>query len=255
MRVRKHLDGCPLCRSELFALERIHDTKRILEDVHAPDGPVLGMMGAVRRIFGRMSVLPYRPLWLLVIAGCAVFIYINLLAPHRDIEIENIEKSLPPPSAPVSAPISTPAPAPVAAAPAPAAAAPPPAEKHSPTVVASEPLVVTITLNSEHTVDEVNEVLQGYSQFKKKAFSESVHEISGALGHDEFLELSRRIKPAGKVSYSRKKLSSFPAAQPIPLVMKLKSAPRPVQQIPSEPAPPEAGADTPSAPEPSQAAP
>jgi hypothetical protein len=266
IRVRKHLDGCPLCRSELFALERIDDTKRILEDVHAPDGPVLGMMEAVRRIFRSLRVLLYRPLWLLVITGCAVFVYFNLLVPHRDVEIENIEKSLPPPSAPVSAQVPTSAPAPAAAAPAPtpaktavAAASAPSVkpEKHPPTVGASDPLVVIITLNSETTAEEVNEVLHGYSQFKRKAFSESVREISGTLAYDEFLELARGIEPAGKVSYDRKKLSSFPEAQPIPIVMKLKSAPRPVQRIPSAPAPSEASAGTPSAPapEPTQAAP
>jgi hypothetical protein len=265
IRVRKHINGCPLCRSELFALERIDDTRRILEDVHAPDGPVLGMMGAVRRIFRSLRVLPYRPLWLLVITGFAVFVYINLLAPHRDIEIENIEKSLPPSSAPVSAQVPTSAPARAAAAPAPtpaktvvvASAPPGKPEKHPPTVGASDPLVVIITLNSETTAEEVNEVLHGYSQFKRRAFSESVHEISGTLEYDEFLELARRIEPAGTVSYNRKKLSSFPEAQPIPFVMKLKSASRPVQRIPSEPAPPEASAGTPStpAPEPSQASP
>jgi len=262
VRIKRHLNGCPVCRSEFQALERIADTQRLLRDVHEQEGTVQRLKGGARTI-SRLTVLFYRPLWLLLIAGAAVLVYINLVAPRqRDVEIENIEKTIPPPavvSAPAATPEPVPQPAPAASiaapAPTPAARPEPKAAKPAQTpqqapAAALDPLVVIITPSSENADGRVNEVLRGYGQFRKKRFSESVREISGALAADELLEFFGRIERAGKVSYSRKRFSSFPASQPIPFVMKMKPAARPPDRTPAAPSPAEIGTDTQPAPRP-----
>ncbi len=261
IKITRHLNSCPVCRSEFQSLEHIDDTRQLLDDVNSGGGALQLLKGGAQA-FGRLKVLFYRPLWLLVIAGTAVFIYIKVIVPgQRDIEIENIEKTVP--AAVVSAVAPTPSPIPTAT---PSSAAsqhtPASSQKGAPVsapapAAAVEPLIVVITPKDETTTGEVNALLRGYDQFKNKSFSGSVHQVSGALVQGEFLGLFRTIEGFGKVSYNRKKFASFPPSQPIPFVMKMKSPIRPTESSSSAPSPATDAvpSDRPTEPDSSQAAP
>ena len=51
-----------------------------------------------------LKVLIYRPLWMVLLLGGFTLLYVNLVAPRHDVEIENIEKTSPPPAPVGSAP-------------------------------------------------------------------------------------------------------------------------------------------------------
>ncbi len=113
VKIARHLNACPVCRSEFQALKKVADTKQLLRDITPPQG--LARMKEGVTLLAKLRLLVYRPLWLLGIVGFGVLIYLNLIAPGRhDLEIENLEKSVP-----VTAPAGTEPPA----APAPATAA------------------------------------------------------------------------------------------------------------------------------------
>jgi len=61
-------------------------------------------------------------------------------------------------------------------------------------------------------------------------FSDTVKEISGSLTAKELLTFFNRIENAGNVNYSRTRLESFPAAAPVPFIMRLKTEQRPVER-------------------------
>ncbi len=232
IRISRHLAGCPLCRSEYQALQKITDTRRLLQNVHSGDG-IGDHLRAGSAILGRLKVLLYRPLWLIAIAGALTLLYLNVIAPQRrDIEIENIEKQLPPAAPKASAPLPSAAPVTAESVTAQAPAQPGSAAAPGKHAVV-EPLVVEITPLNDRAAGRVNELIRGSEQFKKKKFSESVHEISGALSQEEFVEFFGRIEQAAKVTYNRKKALSYPSSQPIPFVMKMKPAPRPAERRPS----------------------
>ncbi len=77
--------------------------------------------------------------------------------------------------------------------------------------------------------------MRGHGQLRKMSFSQSVRQISGDLTPAELLVFFNRIEKAGKVSYSRKRFQSFPAAQPIPFVMKIKRTPMIAEQQSTKP--------------------
>ena len=245
IRIERHLKSCSVCSSEFQALKRVAETRELIRDITPPEGVVQRVKEGVSGL-SKLRVLLYRPLWIAVIIGVAALVYVNMVAPkRRDVEIENIEKNLPP-AAPAAAPLAsaltvTQAPA---AAPAPAPA--------------REPLAISITPENEQAaIRRINEALRGHRAFKKMKFSDTVRELSGSLTQEELLALFDSIGTAGKVSYSRKRLDSFPGAEPIPVVMKLKPAPpSAVHQATPPPAstpPAPRPAETPTAASPSSA--
>lgn len=239
VRIARHLNACPVCRSEFQALKKVADTKQLIKDITPPEGFGQRIKNG---FFGlrKLKLLLYRPLWVVAIIGAGTLLYINIIAPsQRDIEIENIEKSLPPSATMASAPTMTPAdgqalPAPVART------AAEPAASASPSVVAApaaDPLVITITPeNNEAALQQINDVMQGQGQLGKTRFSRTVRKVSGSLSAQELLAFFKRIEGSGKVSYSRKRFESFPSAQLIPFVMKMNRAPKMAEQ-PSSPGP------------------
>jgi hypothetical protein len=235
-RVERHLKSCVVCSSEYQALKKNNETRQILKDVAPPEGLVkAGVSG-----LAKLQKLFYRPLWVAAIIGIAVVVFINVTQRPRDLEIENLEKSLPPvpasSSSIASAPATTLISLPAQTAPVHAAAAPQPAPV--PEAAAAEPLVIAITPEDEQAaIRRINEVMRGHGSLHRLRFTDTVREISGSLTAKELLTFFNRIETVGKVSYSRKRFESFPAARPIPFVMKLKPAPRIVVQ-PSTPTAP-----------------
>jgi hypothetical protein len=219
IRIARHLNACALCRSEFQALKKVADTKQLLRDITPPEGLGRRMKAGLSGLLG-LKVLLYRPLWLAAILAAGALVYINLIMPNqRDIEIENIEKSLPS-SQLSSAPTDTQTPSSrVWRAPG--------EPKTNASGSQGEPLMITITAENQKTAMRViNEVMEGQSQLGKIKFSDTARAISGTLTAKDLLTFLGSIEQAGKVSYSRKRFESFPPAQPIPFVMKMKQAPK-----------------------------
>ncbi len=238
IRIARHLNICPVCRSEFQSIKKVADTKQLLKDITPPEGLGQQVKAAVSRL-ARLKVLLYRPLWLIGIIGLGVVVYINIIAPiQRDVEIENIEKSLPPALPVASSPTVTPV-----AAPAQQAAVQQPASKTTPSAPAVDPLVITISPATENAVRRINEVMRGHGQLSKMKFSDSVREISGNLTAKELLTFFNRIEQAGKVAYSRARFESFPTAQPIPFLIKMKNPPKVQHPGQAEYKPPEAAGE------------
>ncbi len=220
VRIARHLNACPVCRSEFQAFRKVADTKQLLKDITPPEG--LARMKSGFFVLAKLRLLLYRPLWLAGIIGVAVLVYINLIAHKPDVEIENLEKSVPASAAVASAPTVTP----VASASVPhPVASQPTGSRPGPAAPAVEPLVITIAPRSQAAIRQINEVMRGHGQLRKMKFSDTIREISGDLTARELSTFFSRIEPAGKISYSRKRFESFPAAQPIPFVVKMKPAP------------------------------
>ncbi len=221
VRIARHLNACPLCRSEFQALKKVADTKQLLRDITPPEG--LARMKAGFFVLAKLRLLLYRPLWLAGIIGAAVLVYINVISANRhDVEIENLEKSVPPSAVVASAPTVTPAT--TAAAPH-AAATQPTGTRTAAQAPAVEPLVITISPRNRAAIRQINEAMRGHAQLRKMKFSDAVSEISGDLTAKELSAFFTRIEEAGKVSYSRKRFESFPAAEPIPFIVKMKPVP------------------------------
>lgn len=232
VRIARHLNACPVCRSEFQALKKVADTKQLLKDITPPE--TLGQrlkLGV--SVLSRLKLLLYRPLWVIVIIGAGGLIYVNIIAPGRhDIEIENIEKSLPPAGPVASSPTVS---AVLASAPVPTSTP----QQHvgepvrpaapSPSV---DPLLITITPAGEDAIRRINEVMRGHGELRKMRFSETVREISGSLTQKELLTFFARIEGAGKVNYSRKRFESLPSAEPVPFVIRMKPAPKTAEASP-----------------------
>lgn len=246
LRIDRHLQSCALCKSELDARKRMEETRRILKYIDSPEGVAHRVKEGVSALT-KLRMILYRPLWFAGIAVAALSYY-AMLPRQIDLEIESIVKTAPTITAAplvelktdtnvVATPVADmriPAPLPVAA----------------PTV---EPLAVSITpVNETTAVRRINEVMRGHGQLRKNKFSDDAREISGVLTARELLTFFNRIEDAGRASYSRKRLESFPSAQPIPFVMKLKAAPRPrpaEKPAPVSPAPPTTPATPPTPPQ------
>ena len=230
VRIARHLNACPICRSEFQALKKVADTKQLLKDITPP-----GTLGQRVKLsvsgLSRLKLLLYRPLWVIAIIGAGALIYMNIFAPRqRDIEIENIEKSLPPAMSVASAPtvsVLVSATVPTSASQQHVAE---PARPAAPPSVA--PLLISIMPASENAVRRINEVMRGHGELRKMKFSDTVREISGSLTQKELLTFFARIEDAGKVTYSRKRFESFPSAEPLPFVIKMKPAPKTAEAVP-----------------------
>jgi hypothetical protein len=240
IRIERHLKSCAVCSSEYQALKQENETRQILKNIAPPEGLVQQLKESVSGL-AKLKKLFYRPLWIAVILGVIVLVYINAVAPrHGDVEIENIEKSLPPatpPAAVTPTPTAAPAPAqptPVVPSPVAQPAAPKPAAK-APAVA---PLTITITpADDSEAIQRVNEVMRGHGSLRKLKFSDTVREISGRLTGKELLTFLSQIESAGKVTYSRRKSELVSSAQPIPIVLRLKPAPKTAGRPTTETAP------------------
>lgn len=224
-RIERHLSTCVLCRSEYEGLKRADETRQILKDVNASEGIVQRVKDAGFSLSGLKKVF-YRPLWIAAIALATGAVCYYAMTPRQlDLEIEKIVKSEPAttPSAQPGEPkpaaetrvITTPSasvPSPVM----PAASAP-----------AVTPLVVSVIPNNETTaVGRINEALRGHGRLRKTKLSKTNREVSGNLTVQELQTFFARIEPVATVSYNRKRLESFPSAQPIPFTLKLQAAPK-----------------------------
>jgi len=229
-RIERHLSQCVVCRSEYEGLRHAEETREILKDINAPEG-VIGRMREGVSTLGKLKKVFYRPLWITGIMLIAGAVYYYEVTPRQlDIEIERIVKTAPSnstasdnltlsapsvtaPSSHTEIPQKTPA-LPVAALDA-----------------ASKPLVVTlIPENNTSAIDTINEIIRGHSKLGKMKFSESTREVSASLTARELVVLFNRIEPTAKISYNRQQFNSFPAAAPIPFVLKLMAAPKPIEK-------------------------
>ncbi len=224
-RIERHLGACVLCRSEYEGLKRADETRHILKDINASEGVVQRLKDTGSSLSGLKKVF-YRPLWIAAIVLAAGGIYHYAMTPRQlDLEIDQIVKSEPAtaPSAQPGEPKPT-AETSTATAPSssPHAAVPPTAS--APPVT---PLVVSITPKNEKTaIRLINEALRGHGKLRQTKLSETVREASGTLTAQKLQAFFSRIEPVATLSYNRKRLSSFPGAQPIPFTLKLKAAPK-----------------------------
>jgi hypothetical protein len=257
IRVERHLKSCVVCSSEYQSLKQESETRRLLKDITPPLGIVQHLKERASSL-ARLKKLLYRPLWLAAIVGVIVLVSINLASRHRDPEIENLEKSLPPASAPTAsvplAPTATHAAA--SAQPVPVIPAAPPPSVRGPVSEApsSEPIVITITPEDDQVaMQRINAIMRKHGSLGNQLFSDSVREISGSLTGKEMRSFLNRIASAGKVTYSRKKSEFIQSVQPVPFLVKLKpsskiAGPTPTQAEPKVYKPSEATAQPASAP-------
>lgn len=222
IRIDRHLKSCVVCRSEYEALKQVEETRLILNDIKPDEGILSWLRGWLPATTGLKKIL-YRPLWIAGIIAAAAIIYHYAVTPRQfDIELENIAKTTPSGTQQAAASSAT-------VTVTPAASVPSAAVKPTP---AAAPLPVTLSISQEEeqaTIGRINDVLRGQGQLANKKFSGEAREISGSLTADGLLALFTRLEQAGKVSYNRKRLESFPSAQPIPFVLILKSVPRSVE--------------------------
>jgi hypothetical protein len=222
LKIDRHLRKCAHCSSELQTLKRVAETRKYIKDITPPEGMVQKVKAGVSGL-SRLRKLVYRPLWILAMAaaGTAVYLY-ALPSLLHDRDFDSIEAPVPPA---VVQPAPTPPAAPQAAA---QAARPEPSKPRQspPPSPAVNPLTVTITAENERAaMNRINSVMQGHALLRTMQFSDTVKEISGSLTAKELLTFFNRIESVGKVSYSSSRLESFPTAQPVPFVIRLKAAP------------------------------
>jgi hypothetical protein len=222
LKIDRHLKKCAHCSSELQTLKRVAETRKYIKDITPPEGMVQKVRAGVSGL-SRLRKLVYRPLWILALAaaGAAVYLYVLPSLLH-DRDFDSIE-------APVTPAVVQPAPTPPAAPQAATQAARPEPSKprqSPPPSPAVNPLTVTITAENERAaMNRINSVMQGHALLRTMQFSDTVKEISGSLTAKELLTFFNRIESVGKVSYSSSRLESFPTAQPVPFVIRLKAAP------------------------------
>lgn len=223
-RIERHLSTCVLCRSEYEGLKRADETRQILKDINASEGVVERLKDTGSTLSGLKKIF-YRPLWIAAIVLAAGGIYYYAITPRQlDLEIDQIVKS-----EPATAPSAQPGePRPATET----STATTPSSSHSavtPTASAPPvtPLVVSITpKNEKAAIRRINEALRGHGKLRQVKLSETAREASGTLTAQELQAFFSRIEPMATVSYNRKRLDSFPRAQPIPFTLKLKAAPK-----------------------------
>jgi hypothetical protein len=249
IRIDRHLASCVICRSEFEGLKRADETRRILKDINMSEGVIPVVKNGVASLSGLKKIL-YRPLWLAAIVLAAAGIYHYAMTPRQlDLEIEKIVQTEPA-TTPAVQPeelkpktemnvVSTPA----ASVPAPQPPSAPPAP----------PLVVNIIPDNETAaVRRINEVMREQGHLRKVKFSETNREAAGTLSAGELQAFLDRIEAVARVKFNRKRLESFPNAQPIPFTLKLQAAPKTVERPPlslkpvqrPEPTPTQAPAET-----------
>lgn len=234
MRVERHLKKCALCSSELQALKRAAEAKKLLKDITPPEGVVQRVKEGVSGLSSLKKLL-YRPLWLTVIALAAAGVYFYIIVPiQRHFERQSAEiAALSKPAAEPSTGPSIPEPA------AQPKSRPEPQEHQGQGASADEkiePLTITIIVEDEKAaVNRINAVMQGHAYLKGMRFSDNVKEISGLLTSKDLLTFFHRINSVGRIRYDRARFNSFHTAELIPFVMKLRLAPpKPVLPQPAQ---------------------
>jgi hypothetical protein len=237
-RIERHLKVCPVCTSEFHSLRFAADTRQLLKDITPSEG-MAARLEAVLLFFGRLRLLLYHPLWLILTVLIAGYLYFLVIVPSRhDPELESIARSLP--AVALSAP-TTSRPAPIPSSPVAARTPAPPLAVKAP-VPSVEPLSITITPVDQSSLRRINDIMKGHARTRKLRFTETVREVSGSLAPGELQTLFGRIEQAGKVSYSKKRFSALSATDLVPFLLKLKDAPlapaKPAIVVPAEkPAP------------------
>lgn len=220
-RIERHLKSCPVCNSEFQALRLSKDTQQILKDITPPESVMQRMKQSVRGL-SRLTTLFYRPLWILVLVGVGSLLYWFVYLPYREASLRSIEQEI------MSQPAIPPSPSVSLTEGGPAGQRAPGGAATAPAAQAGERLEVTITVPDDRaSVQAINDVMKGHAVLRTMQFSDAVKEIAGSLTAKELLTLFNRIETAGRVSFSRARLESFPSAEPIPFVIRLKTAPRP----------------------------
>ncbi len=236
MKIERHLKSCPVCSSEFQALKRVAETREMLKAVTPPEGILQGMKDGLTGM-SKLKKLVYRPLWVLAIVATLTLVYLNLFPERRDVEIESIEKSLPPASTVASAPTVTPDPVADAAAPIQAAAAQPTQTAAKPDGIATpvEPLTIMIVTDDlKEAIRRINDQMSGPGAAATMKLTETSRQMPGKLTVQELITLVKNIEAVGKVRYDRKRLNSLSAAQKVPFILKLKTAPKVADQSPSQ---------------------
>ena len=205
VRIARHLNACPLCRSEFQALQKVADTKQLLRDITPPEG-VSQRMKAGAAGLAKLKVLIYRPLWMFLLVGrpYAALCQSFCSAPgrrdreHRKVPAACRSRSPRPRSTPGS---QRPLSAPVQVSCSSGRPSPPPAP---------EPLRRSPSFPAmKRSLARINEIMRGHGELRKMKFSESVREVAGSLTEKELGTFFDRMEQDGKVSYSRKKHSSL----------------------------------------------
>jgi len=218
-RIERHLKTCPLCATEYQSLKRSDETTQFLKDITPVEGVVQRVRTGVSGL-SRVRKILYRPLWVLAVVVAGFLLTQYVIRPYlQDREREWRE---------LNSPAVPAAPVPAGAARSPEAKPAEPPQALAPVEKIVDPLVVTITVNDEQAaIGRINDVMRGHGVLRTKRFSDSVREISGELTPKELLTFINRIEAAGKISYSRGRFEQFPSAQPMPFIMKVKTAPKP----------------------------
>jgi len=231
IRMDRHLESCAICRSEFDALKRREETRLFLKDI-MPDESMGARMNEVFSALAKLRKIFYRPLWTAAIVVVVGYVYYYAVTPGRiDVELENIVKSIPATTASTaSGPSITAVAAPLVTAPAvtvrPAASQPP--------APVTEPLAITIIVEEEKTaIRKINQVLRGHAVLRRQKFGDTVKEISGSMNSKELLTLFSRLEVAGRIKFSHTRLESFPGAQLIPFIIKLKVMPSAMGKTPA----------------------
>ncbi len=227
LKIERHLRKCALCWTEYQAIKSSHETRRLLKDITPPEGVVQ----RVKEGFFSLSWLKkiiYRPLWIAGIIAIAATVYHYAARMEERSEREFREIAEAPSVATSLTPTTLPTAAVATVSP---AAAPQKTEQAAAnTAPAGDPLVITISTDDEQAaVRRINQAMQGHSLLRKMRLSNNVKEISGSLTAKELLTFFGRIEGAGRIRYSHSKLESFPSAQPIPFVMRLKISAAPAK--------------------------
>ena len=215
-KIERHLKKCAFCSTELEALRQAAETKRLLRDITPPDGVVQRVKEGVSGL-SRFKKLLYRPLWIAGIIAAVVLVYLSLLVPnHAPVKQGTDEMQQNPAEAPVPENVSK-------TADHNENTSARTATIHDPSV---KPLIVTITVsNSTRSRSRINGIMQGHELLRTMRFTNTVKEISGNLTGKELITFFNRASTAGRIRYSRSHFRSFPTAQPIPFVIRLRQAP------------------------------
>ncbi len=237
IKIERHLKKCVVCRSEFQALKRVAETRRYIKDITPPEGMVQKVKAGVSGL-SRLKKILYHPLWVVGIMAVVALAYFYVVTPHRhDSEFDGTGAQSGTTTQPAPATLPLPGVAANATTKAPAAESKKTATAPVPVSPSIEPLLITISVDDEQTATRrINEVMQGHATLRGLRFSDTVKEISGSLIAKELLTFFSRIENAGKVHYSRTRLASFPAAAPVPFVMRLRTEQRPIQQSREKPA-------------------
>lgn len=259
IRIERHLKACVLCATEYQSLKRANETTKFLKDITPSGGVIQRVKSGVSGLSGIKKIL-YRPLWIIIVAAAVFAMYQYVLTPYLR-EQEREWQELTAPSMPQA---STATASPSADQPKQPEAihtkkkAAPAVKKPAPAAKKPDALVVTITVEGQTAVRRINEVMRGHEVLRAMRFSDTVTELSTSLTEREIRTFFNRIEPVARISYRRSRLKAFPSAEPLPVVMKLKIAPRPVPKPVERQEPPPAPVEPPSKPEaeaPSAAAP